>query len=74
MEPNADLQATKDHYYPIYELLDLSIDFNHQDLTAELIKKVNDIPEYLCRKIIRGIKDDKFNSEFYKNLNGLSEN
>lgn len=36
------------------------------------MKKVKELPSILKRKLVRGMKEDRFPEEFYKNLEGLS--
>lgn len=50
----------------------MSIDHDHPNLVNEIVKKMTDLPEVLCKKIVRAMKDDKFQPQFYQNLSGLS--
>ena len=43
IEINPDLEADKEGYYPLLELLEISIDNNHSGLSAELIKKIKSL-------------------------------
>lgn len=71
---NEDLDGDAEGYYPLFELLEISIDNGHDSLASELIKKVKKLPVVLCKKVVRAMKDDKLKEDFYKNLEGLSEN
>jgi hypothetical protein len=59
LEITPELDADEEGYYPIFELLNMSLDFSKQSLAAELIKRAKDLPFLLCQKIVRAIKDDK---------------
>ena len=70
---NAELEADEEGYYPLFELLNISIDNNHSGLATELIQKATHLPALLSRKICRAIREDKLSEDFYANLAGLSE-
>lgn len=72
ISPNLELEADEHGFYPLFELLDLSIDL-YPPLATEIIKKIKKAPNCLIRKIIEGIRKDKLPVDFYDNLQAFSE-
>ena len=52
---------------PIIELTRLAMDF-YPDLATELLKKSKDLPDYLFKRIVEGIRNEEWSNEFYQNL------
>lgn len=71
---NTELRADEDGYYPLYELIDIALDNHAYGLLNKLMSKVNDLPKRLRKRIMRGIRDDRFTEDFYANLEKLSDN
>lgn len=61
LKGNSELRADASGYYPLFELIDLALDNHSYGLLNKLIKKATDLPKRLRKRIIRGIRDDKFN-------------
>lgn len=58
---NPELMGDEQGYYPVYELIDIAIDNHSYGLLNKLVKKVSELPKRLRKRIVRGIRDDKFN-------------
>jgi hypothetical protein len=69
---NNDLKGDQQGYFPLYELLDLTIDSRRLSLLSSLMGLASSLPGRLCQKIVQGIREGKFSDEFYENLKGLS--
>ena len=52
---------------PMIELTRLAMDF-YPDLATELLKKSKDLPDYLFKRIVEGIRNEEWSNEFYQNL------
>ena len=65
IEVNPDLGSDAEGYYPLLELLEISIDNRHAGLSVELIKKAKRLPTVLCKKVVRAMREDKLPEEFY---------
>jgi len=73
IEPQQELEADKNGFWPLYELLSYSLSLCPK-LSVEILKRVKSLPLRLIKCIVQSIRADKLSPEIYKNLELLSKN